>query len=63
MNISYQNSKEHIEELLSKYTVKELIFEHTRGISMDLRRMEKKLDALHKENKELKDLIERMRNE
>ena len=54
--------EEHKKELIESYSIKEMIYDFEKGVAKDLNRIEEMLEALHKENKELKSLIERLMN-
>lgn len=54
--------EEHKKELIESYSIKEMIYDFEKGIVKDLTRIEEMLEVLHKENKELKSMIERLMN-
>lgn len=54
--------EEHKKKLIESYSVKEMIYDFESGVIKDLTRIEEMLEALHKENKELKSMIERLMN-
>lgn len=54
--------EEHEKELIESYSIKDMIYDFEKGVAKDLSRIEEKIEALHKENNELKSLIERLMN-
>lgn len=54
--------EEHKKELIDSYSIKEMIYDFEKGVAKDLIRIEEMLEALHKENGELKSMIERLMN-
>lgn len=62
MNEQHISIEEHKKEMIESYSIKEMIYDFESGVIKDLARIEEKLEALHKENKELKAMIERMVN-
>lgn len=48
--------------MLENYSIKDMIYDFENGVAKDLTRIQKMLEELHKENKELKAMIERMVN-
>ena len=54
--------EEHKKELIENYSIKEMIYDFEKGVAKDLTRIEEMLEALHKENKELKSMIEMLMN-
>ena len=54
------NKEEHIKEMLENYNIKDMIYDFESGVAKDLTRIQTMLEELHKENEELKSMIERM---
>lgn len=54
--------EEHKKELIESYSIKEMIYDFEKGVAKDLTRIKEMLEALHKENKKLKSMIERLMN-
>lgn len=54
--------EEHKKELIESYSIKEMIYDFESGVAKDLTRIQTMIEEIHKENKELKAMIERMVN-
>lgn len=46
--------------MLENYNIKDMIYDFESGVAKDLTRIQTMLEELHKENEELKSMIERM---
>lgn len=62
MKIQNTSIEDHKKKLIESYSVKEMIYDFECGVAKDLTRIEEMLEDLHKENAELKSMIERLMN-
>ena len=62
MEIQNISIEDHKKKLIESYSVKEMIYDFECGVAKDLTRIEEMLEDLHKENAELKSMIERLIN-
>lgn len=59
INEQHISSEEHKKHLIESYSIKEMIYDFEKGVAKDLTRIEEMIEALYKETKELKSMIEK----